>query len=106
MPERKELEIEDSLFRIAKYRPEDLTEEEVTSSKEKKICLACKGKVLRFNAYLCPSCEAFYCADCARSLVDLENMCWACHGPIDSSKPVKPHKKPKVEMSIESSENK
>ena len=101
MPERKELEIEDSLFRIAKYRPEDLTEEEVTSSKEKKICLRCKGKVLRFNAYLCPKCEAFYCADCARTLVKSENMCWSCKGPIDTSKPVKPKEIIEQETEIE-----
>ena len=101
MPERKELEIEDSLFRIAKYRPEDLTEEEVISSKEKKICLRCKGKVLRFNAYLCPKCEAFYCADCARTLVNSENICWSCKGPIDASKPVNLKKSIEHETEIE-----
>ena len=90
---KKEVRVEGDLFRIAKYNKEDITEEEVSISKEKKIYLVCKGKVLRFNNYICPECETFYCHKCARALIDLENACWVCDAPFDESKPVKPFKK-------------
>ena len=54
-------------------RPHEITEEEVSISKEKKICLVCKGKLLGFNIFLCSNCETFYCEKCARALSDLEN---------------------------------
>ncbi len=87
---QKEVRIEGDLFRISQFKKGDINEEEVSISKEKKICLVCKGKAIEFNIYLCPKCETFYCAKCARALIELENMCWACGGPIDKSKPVKP----------------
>jgi len=65
-------------------------EETVTISIEKKICLVCRGDVLRFS-YIC-ECGAIYCENCARALANLENVCWACDVPIDYSKPVKPYK--------------
>ncbi|TXT66178.1 MAG: membrane protein of unknown function [Promethearchaeota archaeon] len=68
-------------------RPMKVTEEEVTISKEKKICIVCKGKVLRNNVYLCPSCGTFYYQKCSSSLSDLENACWVCNTPFDESKP-------------------
>ncbi len=58
--------------------------------KEKKICLVCRGGVLRFS-YIC-ECGAMYCENCARALTNLENVCWACDVPIDYSKPVKSYK--------------
>jgi hypothetical protein len=88
---KKEVKIEGDLFRISK-RPDQITEEEVSISKEKKICLVCKGRVLGYN-FICRNCEAFYCEKCAHALEDLENECWACNSPIDESKPVKPFKK-------------
>jgi len=72
---------------------EKVTEEEVSISKEKKICLVCKGTIARFNNYICPECDVLYCENCARSLSDLENACWVCEAPFDESKPVKPFKK-------------
>ena len=89
---KKEVKIEGGLFRISRTRPEELTEEEISISKEKKICLVCKGKVSR-TVYVCPECDAFYCDNCSKALVNLENACWACNFPIDESKPVKPYKK-------------
>ena len=74
-------------------KAQKVTEEEVSVSKEKKVCLVCKGKLSEFNIYICPKCETFYCTKCAQALVDMENMCWACSGPIDKSKPVKPYEK-------------
>jgi len=90
-PAKKEIEIKESLFRISK-RPSEITEEEVSISKEKKICLVCKGDVSGIN-YICTECGAFYCINCSQAIIDLENACWACSAPIDKSKPVKPFKK-------------
>lgn len=87
---KKEVKVEDGLFRLTK-RPDVITEEEVSISKEKKICLVCKGKVLSFS-FICPECETFYCEKCARAMIDLENVCWACDKPLDSSKPFKSYK--------------
>lgn len=64
-----------------------LTEERVAVSKEKKVCLVCRGDVLRFS-YIC-ACGAIYCQKCAQAVTDLENVCWLCDAPIDYSKPVK-----------------
>ena len=52
-----------------------LTEEKVSVYKDKKICLVCKGEVLRFS-YIC-ECGVIYCENCARALTNLENVCWA-----------------------------
>ncbi|MFX1572678.1 MAG: hypothetical protein ACFFB0_08015 [Promethearchaeota archaeon] len=65
-------------------------ETEVAIHEEKKICLVCRGEVLRFS-YIC-ECGAIYCENCARELTNLENICWVCDAPIDSSKPIKPYK--------------
>ena len=67
-----------------------VTEEKVAISKEKKICLVCRGEVLKFS-YIC-ECGAIYCENCARALANLENVCWACDIPIDSRKPVTQYK--------------
>ena len=99
---KKEVKVEGDLFRITK-RPEQITEEEVSISKEKKICLVCKGKVLGHNVFICPECETFYCKKCSDALSNLENACWVCNSPIDKSKPVKPFKK-EEDLGIEISE--
>ena len=64
-----------------------ITEDEVSIHKEKKICLVCRGEVLRFT-YIC-DCGVIYCGNCAQALTDLENVCWVCDVPIDYLKPVK-----------------
>lgn len=58
-------------------KPKKVTEEEVSISKEKKVCLVCKGKVGRDNIFLCPNCDTFYCKKCSEVLATLENACWA-----------------------------
>lgn len=73
-------------------KPQKITEEEVSISKEKKICLVCKSKLSR-TIYMCPECMAFYCKKCSTALADLENACWVCELPFDESKPVKLSKK-------------
>ncbi len=84
-------------------RPETVTEEEVSVSKEKKICLVCKGKIAGDN-YICPDCNAFYCFKCKSALINMENACWACDTALDPSKPVKLDKKKEQEVDIEISE--
>jgi hypothetical protein len=97
-PPKKEIKVEQSLFRIEK-RPDQITEEEISISKEKKICLVCKGKIGGLN-FMCSECGAFYCVKCSEALTELENSCWACNAPIDSSKPVKPLTKEAENASI------
>ena len=76
-----------------------ISEEMVTIHKERKICLVCKGEALGFT-YIC-QCDAIYCENCARALIDLENVCWVCNAPIDKSKPVKSYEKDEVEIGLE-----
>jgi len=64
-----------------------VSEEKISVSKERKICIVCRGEVLRFS-YIC-NCGAIYCENCAQALIDLENVCWACEDTIDYTKPVK-----------------
>ncbi len=106
-PERKvkpekEIKVEESLFRITK-RPDQITEEEVSLSKEKKICLVCKGKLER-KMYICPECDTFYCNKCSDTLANLENACWVCNYPFDESKPVRPLKPEEEIEEIKTSE--
>jgi hypothetical protein len=89
---KKEVKVEQSVFRLIK-RPDYVTEEEVSISKEKKICLVCKGDVIGFNVFICTECKIFYCKKCARALSEIENACWSCGTPIDKSKPSQPFKK-------------
>ena len=44
-------------------KPQKITEEEVSISKEKKVCLVCKNKVGGIN-FICKNCETFYCQKC------------------------------------------
>lgn len=69
-------------------RPATITEEEISISKEKRICLVCKKKFIR-DIYICPDCSAFYCKDCSSALSNMENACWVCNTPFDLLKPIK-----------------
>ncbi len=68
-------------------------------SKEKKICLVCKGKVGGIM-FMCKECGAFYCSKCSKALSNLENECWACNSPIDESKPSKLFEQEKEEDEV------
>jgi len=99
---KKEVSIEESLFRLSELKPGEITAEEVTFYREKKICLVCKGKVVKFN-YIC-ECDALYCENCVRTLGNLENACWVCNAPFDESKPSIPYKIEKEEGEIKLAE--
>ena len=76
-----------------------IIEDKVAIHKEKKICLVCRGEVLRFT-YIC-ECGSIYCENCARALTNLENVCWVCDVPIDYLKPVKPFKEEEEIVKVE-----
>ncbi|MFX0017086.1 MAG: hypothetical protein ACFFAK_06120 [Promethearchaeota archaeon] len=84
-------------------RPQKVTEEEVIFHRERKICLVCKGKLLR-SIYLCPQCDALYCIKCSDALRTMENVCWSCYTPIDPTQPIK-FKEKEEEKDIEISKN-
>ncbi|MFX0155250.1 MAG: hypothetical protein ACFE9Q_12080 [Candidatus Hodarchaeota archaeon] len=65
-------------------KPQTITEEELNTYREQKICLVCKSKVSRLN-YVCPKCDVLYCIRCSKALIKLENVCWVCDTPIDIS---------------------
>ena len=73
-------------------KSDKITEEEVSISKEKKICIVCKGKIAGYN-FMCLKCGAFYCEKCTRTLIEMENACWVCETPFDKSLPLKLLKK-------------
>jgi hypothetical protein len=84
-------------------RPMKITEEEISISKERKICLVCKRKVGGFNLFICTDCDALYCGKCAETLSNKENSCWVCNTPFDKSKPSHPFKfvETKEEIAVE-----
>jgi len=76
-------------------KPEEISEDEVSFYREKRICLVCKGKLINF-IFICSSCDAFYCEKCARILTNIENTCWVCDSPFDPSKPTFLNKKEEI----------
>ena len=86
-------------------KPEKVTEEEVSISKEKKICLVCKGKVEGI-LFMCTDCGAFYCIKCSDAISNLENACWACNEAIDKSKPVKMPEKEEEKVIVQKKKTK
>jgi hypothetical protein len=83
-------------------RPQKVTEEEISISKEKRICLVCKNK-LKSQMFMCGTCGAYYCINCSDFLSNEENSCWVCSAPIDENKPTKlDDKEAEVEIETES----
>ena len=81
-------------------KPKKLTEEEVSISKEKKICLVCKSQISG-HTFVCVDCGTFYCNKCYTALTGLENACWACDTALDGTKPVQKAKEEEKEVEIE-----
>lgn len=86
-------------------KPEKLTEEEVSVSKEKKTCLVCKSKISGMT-FVCLECATFYYEKCFTALSGLENACWACDSALDQTKPVRLVKKEEKEIEIEADTHK
>lgn len=81
-------------------KPQRVTEEEVSISKEKRTCLVCKNRLGGYM-FMCYDCGSYYCEKCANALTDAENACWACEAQFDKSKPVKPYEKVEEKVEIE-----
>ena len=71
-----------------------ITEDDFTIHKERKICLVCRGDIKGYM-YAC-ECNANYCESCAQALTKLENVCWACDAPMDKTKPVKHYEEEEI----------
>lgn len=100
MADRLELaRLDEHIIRLIQNHPAiktQVSEEKVAIHTEKKICLVCRGDVIKFS-YIC-ECGAIYCENCARALTNLENVCWVCETQIDSLKPIKSFKEEKVKL--------
>ena len=71
-----------------KQKLDEITEEDITLSKERRICLVHKGPSEGI-IYVCPECSAVYCFNCYEAIREIENACWSCNHPMDPSKPPK-----------------
>jgi len=79
-------------------------EKEITVYKERKRCLVCLGDIEGFDNYICPKCNSLYCKNCAKALIEIENMCWSCESPIEKAKPVRLLKGDKLKIDIKKKE--
>ncbi len=71
-------------------RPDNLTEKDIAFYREQVVCLVCKKELIAFSkVFYCPQCKALYCDNCAHVLSELENLCWSCDHPLDTSKKIK-----------------
>ena len=100
---KKKIKVEAELFRLYESKPQNITEEEVIFHREKKICLVCKAMVSKL-VYMCPECDALYCAKCSEALSNLDNACWVCNSPFDESKPSKLLKEEEIAIEEKSKE--
>ena len=90
---------------LSDSKPTEITTEEISYYRKHDLCLVCKGKVGRFNIFMCPNCKTLYCKNCAQSLSNTENICWVCSELIDEKKPGKPLKR-EEEVDLEVSKSK
>ncbi|TFG05912.1 MAG: hypothetical protein EU539_08855 [Promethearchaeota archaeon] len=75
---------------LSYYRPDEISEEDLTYHREQSLCMVCKKKLTGFNeVFVCPECKVLYCKKCALELINLDNSCWVCSEAIDKSKPTK-----------------
>ena len=61
----------DAELESLKSQREQITEDDITISKEKHLCLVHKGPIEGYS-YICPSCGAYYCAKCVEALKEAE----------------------------------
>ncbi|MBN2154154.1 MAG: right-handed parallel beta-helix repeat-containing protein [Candidatus Lokiarchaeota archaeon] len=70
-----------------KSQKEEITEGDITISKEMHTCLVHKGPIKGYS-YICPTCGAYYCAKCIAAIIEIENTCWSCKAPLDMTRDV------------------
>jgi hypothetical protein len=86
-------------------RPDDLSDEDIQYFREQTLCMVCKTLQIGFcKIYICPECKSLYCEKCAKELIQIDNMCWGCMGPIDDSKPIKPSEELDKEIIVDVSQ--
>ncbi len=79
---------------LSEIRPTEISNEDISYSREHLTCLVCKNEMLRLTTlFICPKCKALYCEKCSNALIQSENACWVCNHPIDESKPINLYKK-------------
>ncbi len=81
---RKQLKKSQTELKTLKAEREQITENDITISKEKHLCLVHKGPIEGYS-YICPKCGAYYCAKCIEVLKKAENECWSCGTSLDPS---------------------
>jgi len=61
----------------------ELQESEAETSLEKgqHFCVVHRGKIVG-SIYLCPTCETYYCMNCATVLKNRSETCWGCNNEI------------------------
>jgi hypothetical protein len=96
---KKKIRERDAELEALKKQREELTEEEISLSKEKHICLVHKGQVERYS-FVCPGCRAHYCARCVEAIKEIDNECWSCGTPFDATKISKPKDEKLDEVSV------
>jgi len=84
---KKEVREKESEIELLKRQRGEITEDDITLSKEAHFCLVHKGPIDSY-IFICPDCGAYYCDKCVEAIKDIENACWSCGKVLDSSKPV------------------
>jgi hypothetical protein len=91
---KKEIKAREAEIAYMKKQRQEITEEDITISKERRLCLVHKGPIEGYS-FICPKCDTFYCPTCLDAIVKIENICWSCGKPLDPTKPSKaPFKEP------------
>ena len=86
---KKLLQEKEDEIRKLKEQREEITEGDITVSKEKHFCLVHKGPIEGYS-FICPECGAYYCVNCVEAIKEIENTCWSCKAPLDKNKEIKP----------------
>ncbi|MHA1149944.1 MAG: NosD domain-containing protein [Promethearchaeota archaeon] len=64
---------------------EEITEDDITISKEKHVCIVHKGLIEGYS-YICLGCGTYYCTNCVEAIKKVENTCWSCGISLDPAK--------------------
>jgi ribosomal protein S6 len=97
---RKQVREKDEEIKTLREQREEITEDDIILSKEKHLCLVHKGPIQGYS-FICPTCGAYYCANCIEALKEIENICWSCEKPLDPSKPIIGKEEDDIEAIIE-----
>jgi len=77
----EEITIVDEEYEQRILEETERTEREITIEKESDFCVVHKGPITGI-IYVCPTCKAKYCLNCATTLSQKDETCWVCDKPI------------------------